>query len=165
MKTILAVLILSGGLALAEEQPVIPVSVRAQAETAVFTEGKPLLMSLTLTNGLPKALCFVTFSTKPNEWNGETFEIQVSDLYRNKQKRSLYLARPEIHVPTTISGPAAHAIQPGTRFQILLDMSKWKIDGGWTKGKYEVAFRMDRIIVDEKITMSVQSDPVHVVIQ
>lgn len=165
MKTILAVLLLTTGVSLAEELPVIPVLVRAQAEIAVFKQGKPLLMSVTLSNGLSKPIRFTTFSTKPNEWNGETLNISLVDVYRNKEKRNLYLGRPKIEVPLTISGYGGPPIQPGETVQIMLDMSKWKIDGGWTKGGYEVVFRMENIIADEKITMAILSDPVHVVIQ
>jgi len=165
MKRILAVLILATGLSLAEEPPVIPVSVQAQAEAAVFKEGKPLLTSVTLSNGLSKAIRFTTFSTKPSNWNGETLNISLVDIYRNRQKRNLYLERPKIDVPPGISGPGARAIQPSATFQVMLDISKWKIDGGWTKGEYEIVFRMERIMVDEKITMSVLSDPFPVVIE
>ena len=165
MMRIFAVLILATGLSLAEEPPVIPVSVQAQAGTTVFKQGKPLLMSVTLTNGLSKTIRFSTFATEPNKWNGETFNISLVDVYRNRQKRNLYLERPKIDVPPSISGPGAYAIQPSSTFHVMLDISKWKIEGGWTKGEYELVFRMDNIIVDDKVTLSILSDPVHVRVQ
>ena len=148
-----------------DDSPVIPVSVRAQAELAVFKPGKPLLMSVTISNGLSKPIRFTTFSTKPTEWNGETMNISLVDVYRNNQKRNLYLSRPQVKVPDSISGPVSNPIQPGEKFQVIVDISRWNIDGGWVKGKYELVFRMDGVRVDEKITMSVLSDPVHVVVQ
>lgn len=44
-------------------------------------------------------------------------------------------------------------------------MGKWKIQGGWTKGECGLVFRMDKIAVDDKVTLSVLTDPVRVVVQ
>jgi len=166
MKRLIAILLLLASVSLAgNEKPVIPVSVHAHAELAVFKAGKPLPMSVTLTNGLSKTIRFSTFATEPNEWNGETLNISLVDVCRDGQKRNLYLARPDLEVPLLISGPGARQVTPGETLRVMLDISKWKIQGGWTKGEYELVFRMDSIIVDDKVTLSVLSDPVHVRVQ
>ena len=166
MSVTLAMLILMGGICLAsEEKPMIPVGVHAQAELAVFKTGRPLLMSLTLTNGLSRPIRFKIFSTEPSELNGETFNISLVDVYRNGEKRNLYLARPELRGLLTMSGPGSRSIQPGKNLRVTIDMSKWRIDGDWIQGEYELVFRMDNITVEDKISMSILSEPVHVIVQ
>ena len=166
MKQLIVMLILFAGVAVAgDEEAVIPVSVHAQAELAVFKASKPLPMSVTLTNGLSKTIRFTTFATEPNEWNGETLNVSLVDVYRDKKKRNLYFARPELKVPVTVSGAGSRQIQPNGTLSIMIDINKWKIQGGWTKGEYEVVFRMDNIIVDDKVKLSVLSAPVHVIVQ
>ena len=87
MKQLIVMLMFLAGIAIAgDKEAVIPVSVHAQAELAVFKAGKPLPMSLTLTNGLSTTIRFSTFATKPNDWNGETLNIGLVDIYRDKQK-------------------------------------------------------------------------------
>ncbi|MEW6366565.1 MAG: hypothetical protein AB1714_18205 [Acidobacteriota bacterium] len=159
-------LILMGGICPAsEEKPMIPVGFHAQAELAVFKSGKPLLMSLTLTNDSSRPIRFTTFSTEPNEWNGETFNISLVDVHRIGERRNLCLARPELRVPLTVSGPGSHSIQPGRNLRVTIDTSKWRIDGDWIKGEYALVFRMDNITVEDKISISILSEPVHVIVQ
>ena len=166
MKSIVTMLMVLASVSVAgDDKPVIPVSVHAQAELAVFKAGKPLAMSVTLTNGLSKTIRFSTFATEPNEWNGETLNVSLVEVYRGGDKRNLYLAKPELKIPLSISGPGARPVKPGETLRIMVDISKWQIQGGWSEGEYEVVFRMDRIIVDDKITMSVMSDPVRIIVQ
>lgn len=163
---LLSILLLVARVCLAsDDNPVVAVTLHAQPELAVFKTGKPLPMSVTLTNGLSKAIRFTTFSTTPNDWNGETLNISLVNVYRDKQRHNLYIARPELRVPLTISGPQSHLNNPGESLRILIDISKWRIEGEWIKGEYELVFRMDNISVDDKVTLSVLSDPVHVVVQ
>lgn len=166
MKRLIAILMILAGVSVAgDEESVIPVSVHAQAEVEVFEAGKPILMSVVLTNGLSKTIRFNTYATEPNEWNGETLNISLIDIYRNKEKRNLYSASPEIKVPLVISGSGSHPLDPNETLRITIDISKWKIQGGWTKGTYELAIRMDNIVVDDKVNMSILSDPVEVTVQ
>lgn len=166
MKSFIVILMLLASVSVAgDKKPVIPVSVNAQAELAVFKSGKPLPMSVTLTNGLSETIRFSTFAVNPNNWNGETLNISLVDVYRDEQKRNLYLARPKLKVPVTISGPGARPVKPNGTLRIMIDISKWKIQGGWTKGEYQLVFRMEGITVDEKVTLSVLSDPVQVAVQ
>jgi len=168
MKKILVILFLTGiACFAAQDKSTIPVTVQAQAGRALFQAGQPNPMILTITNGLSQPIRFTTFATKPNEWNGETMNVSLVDIYRAgvKEKRNLYLANPEIKVPLTVSGPSSHEIAPSGSLSITIDISKWKIQGGWLKGGYELVFRMDCISVDDKITLSVLSEPFHVLIQ
>jgi len=166
MKQFIVMLMMFAHFAVAgDKEAVIPVSVHVQAELAVFKTGKPLPMSVTLTNGLSKTIHFSTFATEPNEWNGETLNISLVDVYRGGETKNLYIARPELKVPLKISGPGSREVQPKGSLRVMIDISKWKIQEGWTKGEYELTFRMDGIIVDDKVTMSILSDPVHVIVQ
>ncbi len=166
MKQLIIMLMLFAGVALAgDKKAVIPVSVHVQAELAVFKAGKPLPMSVTLANGLSNTVSFSTFAIEPNELNGETLNISLVDVYRGGEKNNLYIARPELKVPLKISGPGSRDVQPNGTLRVMIDTSKWKIQGGWTKGEYELTFRMDNIIVDDKVTMSILSDPVNVIVQ
>ncbi|MFN0130545.1 MAG: hypothetical protein ACKV19_28115 [Verrucomicrobiales bacterium] len=163
MKNIVTLLMVLASVSVAgDEKPVIPVSVHAEAELASFKAGKSLPMSVTLTNGLSKTIQFITFATEPNEWNGESLNVSLVDVYRGGEKRNLYLARPGLNVPRLISGPGARSIGSAGTLRIMVDISKWQIQGGWTEGEYELVFRMDGIIVDDKITLSVKSDPVRI---
>ena len=166
MKHLFALLMLVASVSVAgDTNPAIPISVHARAERALFLAGKPLPMSVTLTNGLSTTVRFSTFATEPNEWNGETLNISLVDVYRGGEKKNLYLARPELTVPVSVSGPGARPVKPGETLRIMVDISKWQIQGGWVEGGYELVFRMDGIIVDNKVTLSVLSDPVRVTIQ
>lgn len=148
-----------------EETPVIPVTIRAQAELAVFKAGGTLPVSITLTNGLPTVIRFGTFATEPNEWNGEAMNISLVDVYRDGQQRNLYLARPKVTPPVNISGMGSYPIPPGGTLRVTVDISKWTIQGAWMKGTYELVFRMDNINVGDKVTMSVLSDPIRCLVR
>ena len=166
MKRFVVILMLLASVSVAgDKKPVIPVSVHAQAELGLFRSGKPRPISVTLTNGLSETIRFSTFAVKPNDWNGETLNISLVDVYRDEQKKNLYLARPKLEVPVTISGPSALSVKPNGTLRIMIDISKWKIQGGWTKGEYRLVFRMENIAVDEKVTLSVLSDPAQIIVQ
>lgn len=166
MKRLIAMLMLLASVSLAgNATPVVPVSVHAHAEQEAFEAGKPIPVRVTLTNGLSETIRFTTFATEPNEWNGETFNISLVDVYRNKKQWNTYAARPEIQAPLTIAGPASFQILPNKTLTVIMDISKWKIQGGWTEGTYELVIRMDHIGVDDKVRMSILSAPVPVTVQ
>jgi len=166
---ILTAVIVSLGIALPafaeDNKPAINVTVQAQPAIALLKAGQPILMRVMLANGLSQSIRFTTFATKPNEWNGETMNVNLVDIYRYGEKRNFYYARPEIQVPQTVSGPSSLEIVPGGSLSIMVDISKWSIQGGWLKGEYELVFRIDSISVDDKITLSVLGEPVHIRIQ
>jgi len=85
---ILALMLMTSACFAGDKKAVIPVHVNAQAELAVFKTGKPLPMSVTLMNGLSKTIRFSTFATEPNEWNGETLNVSLVDVYRHHRQKS-----------------------------------------------------------------------------
>ncbi|OPZ74325.1 MAG: hypothetical protein BWY82_00754 [Verrucomicrobia bacterium ADurb.Bin474] len=137
----------------------IPVSVHAQAEMALFKSGHPLPISLTVSNGLSATLRFTTFSTSPNDWNGETMNISLVEVYRDGKRRNLLLNKPELSAPSTVSGPASHPIHSNATLTIMIDANKWTIDGGWAPGQYELVFRLEKMTIDGRSELSVVSDP------
>jgi len=137
----------------------IPVFVHAQTEMALIKSGYPLPISLTVSNGLSATLRFTTFSTSPNDWNGETMNISVVGVYRVGNRRNLLLNKPGLTAPLTVSGPASHPIQSSDTLTIMIDANKWTIDGGWVPGLYELVFRVEKLTTDGRSELSVLSDP------
>lgn len=169
MKTILAALrwlipivCVAGATAVLAHVPKrqIDVTLAAVPSREGYMHGERIPVTLVITNGLSGEIGFATFATEPNPWNGETYGCSLVDVYRDGQPGNLYLARPELHVPHSVSGPGVKYVRPGESFQIALDASKWRLRDGWGKGKYEAVFRVDGIIADEYVRLSVLSEPV-----
>jgi hypothetical protein len=138
----------------------VPVTLTAAPAKQVFTAGRELGVILTITNGLSGAVCFSTFATEPNAWNGETVNCELTDIYRDGRKFNLYRARPEVHPPLLVSGMGGRWIAPGESLAIKLDISKWRLRDGWLPGKYEVTFYVRHIAADSHVQLSVLSDPI-----
>jgi len=82
------------------------------------------------------------------------------DIYRDDKQFNLYLARPEMNVPITVSGRVTLQIKPGEKLVIRTDARKWKLRDGWIPGRYNVTIRLDNLKVDNYSTLSVMSAPV-----
>jgi hypothetical protein len=148
-----------------DEPRPVRVEVWAVARPSRFRAGEPLALTVTLHNRLRKSIRFTTFATEPAPSNGETLSIDLVDIYRNGERRNLYVARPELKIPTTVSGPTARSVAPGEKLVVRLDVRKWKIRGGWVPGQYEVTVRMRGVRVDDRVTLSVLSHPVRFVVE
>ena len=113
----------------------------------------------------------ITFSLSPNDWNGETINISLVDIYRDTPPPTglpagLFYARPKLgEVPKYISGESSYAIKPHESLSVLIDVSKWQIREGWKPGKYKTTVRVDNIYVDQYTTASVMSDSVEIEIR
>jgi hypothetical protein len=138
----------------------IAVTLTALTKPEGYRHGEGLPVTLVITNGLGGEIGFARLAAEPNLWNGETYGCSLVDVYRDGKPGDLYLARPELHVPNSISGPGVKYVRPGESLEIELDVSKWRIRDGWRRGTYKAIFRVDRIIADEYVELSVLSDPV-----
>lgn len=113
----------------------------------------------------------ITFSLSPNDWNGETINISLVDIYRDTPPPTglpagLFYARPKLgEVPKYIAGESSYAIKPHESLSVLIDVSKWQIREGWKPGKYKTTVRVDNIYVDQYTTASVMSDSVEIEIR
>ena len=151
----------------ASEQRQIPITVEVQPTSGVLKSGTPLLLRVTISNGLSQEIRFQTFSLSPNSWNAETTNISLVDIYRDvPQPMNLFYARPKLgETPRFLAGMASYAIKPHESLSVLIDISKWQIHEGWKSGKYKVTVRADNIYVDRYTTASVLSDPVEIEIK
>ncbi|UCH35620.1 MAG: hypothetical protein JSV65_04525 [Armatimonadota bacterium] len=138
----------------------IAVTLKALPKAESYGLEARLPVTLLLTNGLSGEIGFERFAAKPNSWNGETYGCSVVEIYRDGRPTNLYLARPRLTVPLTVSGPALKYVKPGESLEIELDVRKWRIRDGWRRGTYRAVFRVDRIIADEYVRLSVLSEPV-----
>ena len=150
----------------ANQQRQIPITVEAKPAYDALTSGKPLLLRITISNGLPEEIRFSTFSLMPNSWNGETTNVSLASIYRRPRSMSVFYARPMLgELPRFIAGMASYPIKPHESLSVLIDMSKWQIVDGWKAGKYSISVRVDNIDVDQYTKASVTSDPVDIEIR
>ena len=126
----------------------------------VVKQGEPIPMRVFVFNNLPSAIYHHTFSRKSNEWNGETLNITLLDIYRNDQPTNLYYKSPDVNAPVDISGMSMLPIDPGEQILIETDARKWQLTDGWLPGRYKVTMRVDNLTVDPYATLSVTSDPI-----
>ena len=151
----------------AQQQRQIPIVVGAHTVSDTLKENEPLLLRISILNGLPKDIRFSTFSLTPNSWNGEVSNVSLVDIYRDEPSAmGLFLARPKTgEYPKLIAGLSSYVIKPMDSLSVVVDMSKWQIRDGWRPGKYKITVRADNISVDDYAVVSVMSDPVEVVIK
>ena len=58
-----------------------------------------------------------------------------------------------------VAGIGSYVIEAKGSRVVELDLSKWKILGGWIPGKYQVVIRVDNLQVDDYSTLEVLSEP------
>lgn len=138
----------------------IPVIITVEVKPAIVKSGEVVPLTLTVSNSLSSSIYHLTFSLKSNDWNGETYNISLVDIYRNGNAGNLYLERPKIDVPITVSGVAKQEIKPGEKLEIQTDARKWKLRDGWLPGRYRITVRVDNLEVDKYATLSVLSEPI-----
>lgn len=139
----------------------IPVVVTGKAETAVVKHGEPISLAVTIANDLTGTIDYQTFSLDPNDWNGETVNMTLVDVYRDGKPEGLFAQRPTLtDRPDVIAGISRHPIRGGERLTINANARKWQINGGWIPGKYRVNVRVERLSVDGgRRSLSVLSEP------
>ena len=134
----------------------LSVIVRGEAPSVVKA-GSPIPVKITITNGLDWPIYFDTYSLMLNDWNGETVNIGLVDIYRN-ESTNRFLARPKVTPPRKISGLGAHRIEPGKSLTIRTDARKWKLRDGWLPGKYRVIVAVKNLRIDNYSTLRVVSE-------
>jgi hypothetical protein len=151
----------------AQQQRQISIVVEAHTVSGTLKSHEPLLLRISIFNGLSKDIRFSTFSLTPNSWNGEATNISLVDIYRDvPQPMNRFYSRPKVGAgPKIIAGMSSHVIKPTESLSVVVDMSKWQIVDGWIPGKYKITVRADNISLDEYTVASVMSDPVEVVIE
>ena len=138
----------------------IPVIVSVEVKPEIVKSGEVVPLTITVANGLSSSIYHLTFSLTSNDWNGETYNVSLVDIYRDGNTGNLYLARPKIGVPITVSGVARWEIKPGEKLEIQTDARKWKLRDDWLPGRYKATVRVDNLIVDKYSTLSVLSEPI-----
>jgi hypothetical protein len=138
----------------------IPVVVSVEVKQNVVKTGEAIHLTIKVFNGLSSSIYHSTFSLTPNDWNGETCNVSLVDIYRNDKISNLYLARPKMNVPDEVSGMGRREIKSGGEIEIHTDARKWKLRDGWLPGRYRVTVRINNLKVDEYSTLSVLTDPV-----
>ena len=138
----------------------IPVIVSVEVKPDIVKSGEVVPMTITVSNGLSSSIYHLAFSLTPNDWSGETYNISLMDIYRDGNTGNLYLGRPKIAVPITVSGGARREIKPGKKLQVQTNARKWKLRDGWLPGRYRATVRVDNLKVDKYSTLSVLSEPI-----
>lgn len=168
MLVVAALVVLIAALAAAQTQSAdrqIPVFVRGQVEPDVVGAEAPIELTVAVTNGLPRAIYHSGSWTEPVEWNGETISISVLDVYRDGEPGNLFISRPEVTLPSGISGIGRVRIESGRALSIRTDARKWMLRDGWLPGDYQIIVRVDNLVVDDYCTLSVISDPIEFTIE
>jgi hypothetical protein len=148
------------GTAAATDEKLIPVVVTGKVEPAVVKQGEPILLAVTIANGLKGPVGYSTYSLRPNNWNGETAYLTLVDIYRDGKPASLFVERPKVDVPEKIAGVGGYPIKAGESLTVTTDARKWKIIGGWVPGKYQANLRVENLTVEgNRCILSVHSEP------
>lgn len=150
----------------AEEKPTksklipVAVSVSGNAEVTVFRQGDPILLDVTIANYLSGTIEYHSFGLQPNDWNGETVNMTLVDIYRDGSPKGLFATRPKLDVDDKVTGVARHPILAAERLTSRIDARKWEIKGGWVPGKYSVNVRVEGITADQgRSRVSILSEP------
>jgi hypothetical protein len=161
MSLILGVcLVGTGNEKLQKEERQIPVTITASAEPNIAKAGESIPLTITIFNDLPASIYHSTFSLVPNDWNGETINISLVDIYRDNIQNNLYYARPDINTPDMIQGMGAKEVKAGGKLSIITNARKWTLRDGWLPGKYKITVRVDNLTVDKYTKISTLSEPI-----
>jgi len=118
-----------------------------------------VLVSLIIENRSTLPIRVSGFGDTPTSWNAETAGVSLVDISRDGQQRNLYLQRPVVTPPHTISGQSSRMVPPGGIYARQIDAAKWLIADGWKPGRYQVSIRADALHLDNHTTAWVLSTP------
>jgi hypothetical protein len=138
----------------------IPVIVHGLVKPSVIEVNKPVPLTIAILNGLCSSIYLETFSLESNDWDGETFNVDLVDIYRDEKPANLYYSKPEIRPPHNISGPKSIEIEAGETLYIHTDACKWRLRDGWQPGQYKITLRVNNLKADKFCKLSVLSDPI-----
>jgi hypothetical protein len=126
--------------------------------------GGPIPLAVRIANGLEGDIEFHGYGVEPTEWNGETVNVRLVDIYRDGGEPNLYLKSPAVEPPLKIAAMSRTVIEPGRTLTVSTHARKWAIRGGWTPGRYRVTVRVDGLRIDDFTTANVLSEPFEFVI-
>ncbi|MHC4574693.1 MAG: leucine-rich repeat domain-containing protein [Planctomycetota bacterium] len=139
---------------------IIPLTVYGVVRPSVIEADEPVPLTIAVLNGLTSSIYLSTFSLESNDWNGETLNIDLVDVYRDENPVNQYYARPEVKPPANISGPKVIEIEAGETQYIHTNARKWKLKDGWQPGRYKITLRVNKLKADKFCTLSVLSSPI-----
>lgn len=138
----------------------VPVIVELSAPGNPYKAESPILLTITLRNQSSATISFVGWGIAPTDWNAETANIDLTDIYATKSPLNLYRARPETVPPHTLSGQSGRQIPPGGELSIAFDARKWTIEGGWRPGVYRVRANLRGLMLDDYTRAMIASDEI-----
>lgn len=151
--------------AAASQTPQVPITVRAEPAIDTLRSGGPLPLRITVSNGLREEIYFLAYTLTPNEWNGETANLTIFDVYRERDSSRVDVHRPDVRVPIVIAGKGRKVIPARGSLSWVVDMAKWHAEGGWQPGKYKMLVRVEAIHVDRFLMAWATSDTVRLEIK
>ena len=141
------------------EDGTVPVHLRVALVDPSPRMGSPLLVRVTLENGLAVALHWSTYSLTPTPWNGEALNVNLIESHRGGAGASLFLAAPRIDPPRVVAGPSSHEVPPGGELVTTVDLGKWRVGEGWRAGDYRVVLELRNVSVgDGRVRLAVSSE-------
>jgi len=143
-----------------DARPPVPVRVVAKPGRERFKRDEPIVLKVTLTNGLGAGVRFAPRIIRPTE--PAASGIHLVDTRRDGKPCAFFVAVSEGHMPADAT---QRTVPAGGSLDVRIDAREWSLDGGWIPGEYEVAVRVVGIEVDGKVSLSVKSDPVRFTIE
>jgi hypothetical protein len=131
----------------------------------MMRSGGPLPLRVTVSNGLREEIYFLTYTLTPTDWNAETVNLTLFDVYREGDSSRVDVHRPDVRVPMTIAGMGRKVIPARGSLSWVVDMAKWQAEGGWRPGRYKMLVRVGTIHVDRFLTVWATSDTVRLEIK
>ena len=80
--------------AVASQTPQVPITVRAEPAVDTMRSGGPLPLRVTVSNGLREEIYFLTYTLTPTDWNAETVNLTLFDVYREGDSGRVNVRRP-----------------------------------------------------------------------
>ena len=128
--------------------PPLDVWVTAKAERERVAGGKPLLVAVTLSNGL----------RHPARWSAE--HVELAQVRRDGKPCGKPLGAAGMARPAR-----TYSVAPRGKVHVAVDLRRWTIPGGWVAGTYDVTLRLREVRLGERITLAVSSGPVRLVVE
>lgn len=126
-------------------------------------EGQPIIVSITISNGMEQAISFHYYDTQVNSDNSESLYNRLANVFRDDESVSIY-SGPEIKGKQVLK---VVKLNPGETITYKLDIVKWTLTDKWRPGKYKASIWRDNISVegDDFTLLSTLSNPVEFTIK
>jgi hypothetical protein len=144
----------------------IPVAIKLEPATSPWKKKEPLLLRVSIHNGLPAEIQYIAFGLKPDAYNGEVAGIEAR-IFRVREKQEpewVFWEAPQTH-STLFAGQAHYRIPSKQKLEKIIDLRKWRIVGEWEAGTYEVSIKVKNLRIDAYTWLETTSDPIRVTVQ